>query len=381
MKSTFSWLSKAIIFSIFMVNLTHFTIKADRPFAHFVNPQPGDRIIDLLVKTGDTLNDIRYSVAEVIIASASLVGPGFFILGDNIEGDIIIFGEDIWLDLNNFQVYSNVDSSTLIRIIEDSSNISIFNGSIKGSGSSSSMSSGIFVEQGTSSIKIADVEISELENGIYFDGSSTSTIRSFNVKNCNIVDCKNGVVINNAIKGTCKKVQTKNCLEKGFELNNSYYNIFKQCNALEIENNDPDTPIFGFGSLAGKGNLFLSCLVAGLKKTMSNLGINATGLLLSDETESKIIDCSASQIEVSGSGDAYGINITGTSTNNSIRKNLVTNITGGADGIGIDGDDTKNLIMQNISYENDTAYGPGITPANIHQGATGTPGNLQNIEI
>jgi len=343
---------------------------------NFVNPQLGDRVIDLAVEAGHTLDDIRYSLGNVIMASQTITDPGYFMLGDNIEGSLIIDTDDIWLDLNNFQI---TGTTKLINIQPGNKNITITNGFLKGADISSA--SGVYISPGNCSVKIENIFIEGCQKGIHVDGNLTATTENGLLTKCTFSKCNKAVVLNYVNNFIFRYCEALKCNEVGFELTNSKLNKFEICEVLTILNNDPDTPIFGFSSTLGSGNLFLSCVVEGVQKELSNSSINATGFLFEEETKSYIANNLINKIEVSGSGKAYGINLIATCTQNSVIQNDISNITGETDGIGIEGDDTQNVIMQNISYENDTAY-VGLTPANIYTGGTsGSPGNLINVQI
>lgn len=291
---------------IILITILSITHAASMHARTFVNPVKGQIITDVLKNIGDTIDQVRYSVADIIITPTTLNTPGSYVLGDFIEGSIVINADDVQLDLNNFNVFSSSDTTTLVTVKSNKKNVAIFNGSLRGSGKDTNMASGILVEEGAQSVQVDNVFMTELENGIFLDGTSTGTIKACQVTHCIFDKVVNGVIMNHAIKCTFDHCDAKNCYQNGFVLTNCQFNVFKECNTLEIINDDPDIEISGFSSTEGKGNFFLGCIAQGLSNIVSNTGADANGFLFGDnETGSKIIDCIANQIECSGSGDMH----------------------------------------------------------------------------
>jgi len=274
----------------------------------FVTPQLGERAIDLLIEIGDTLNENRSSIGEVITNATSLTitTSGNYILGENINGTIIIDSNEVWLNLNGYTVYELSGTSTGIIINQDKTNITVFNGYIKGQGSSN----GIGANQGTTALKIENVTISEFEHGIYLDGTIGAEIKSCEITDCTIYNCNKGIWGNYVIKAGFENCEAKNCTETGFELRNSKYNIFKTCNAVEIENNDSEKDAVGFYDYLGDTNIFIACIAQDITKIEN--GYQSVGFLITgtDEVQSsgdKIINCLSNTITFSGDGFAFGI--------------------------------------------------------------------------
>jgi len=277
----------------------------------FVNSDLCCSVLPLSKKIGDTLDQTRASIGDVITNETPLTinQPGNYILGEDIEDTISIESDDVYLDLNGYTIYENTGTSTAIMIQQEKRNIKIANGSLKGTTGNSSY--GILVNKGTELVQVNNIAILDFTTGtgIYFDGTSDLAIKACEVKNSVIFNCNKAIDANYIIKSTFENCKAKNCLTSGFTLKNSQYNIFKRCNTLEIENNAPDTSIYGFSSTNGKGNLVLSCIAQGLSNILSNTGSNTVGFFKSNENGSKVIDCIANQIECSGYGNAYGIKV------------------------------------------------------------------------
>jgi len=275
----------------------------------FVDPQIGDTITDVALKTGETLNQVRATIGEIILASTTITSPGYYLLGDTFEGSITIDSDDVTLNLNQFQLYDNTGTTTLITIENDTNNIFIKNGSLKGSGDTSS-ASGIYINPGACGVNVDNLCISDVQNGILLDGIQTNSIENCQATNCFFTYCQKAVVLNYAQSCVFKSCEALKCKESGFELYHSSLNKCIDCEVLEIKNDDPDTSIFGFASTNGKGNLFLNDIVDGLSKITSSNMTNATGFFLGDnELESQIVNSLANQIECLGNGDSYGMRL------------------------------------------------------------------------
>ena len=274
----------------------------------FVTPQLGDRIIDLLIEVGDTLNENRSSIGEVITNATSLTitTSGNYILGENIDGTIIIDSNEVWLNLNGYTVYELSGTSTGIIINQDKTNITIFNGYIKGQGSSN----GIGANQGTTALKVENVTISDFEYGIYLDGTLGSEIKECYLKKCLIHRCNKGISGNYIKKSIFQNCKAKNCFETGFELRNSNNNIFTKCQAVDIENNDADKDAVGFYDYVGNTNVFDECIACGINKIVNGYqtaGFLLTGNDITQTSGDKIINCLSNLATFSGDGFSFGI--------------------------------------------------------------------------
>jgi len=283
----------------------------------FVCPTCGDTIGKLLCKIGATLDQRRSAIGELISTSTTISSPGFYVLTENIDCPIIIDSDDVWLDLNNYMVTDTLGTCTTITIAQGHKNIVIKNGSLKSVGEPGSSSSGILIEDDASLVNIENVDIFDFETGIYFDGSETGTVKACKVKDVTIMGCNKGIFGTYLLKTNFEQVEAKNCIESGFELGDSWYNVFEKCKALETSNDELEKSAVGFKSKSGRGNLFTECVAEGTTKTTGNFGFNAVGFLLTGsdnkagEIESKIINCVAnsSDTTLTNSCVAYGIQL------------------------------------------------------------------------
>jgi len=279
----------------------------------FVNHTAGDKLNYLICKIANTLDETRAPIGEIISTSTTITEPGYYVLTQNIECGIVVDSDDVWIDLNNYQIVDSTGTCTTITINTGHKNILIKNGSLKSTGADSSSSSGILIEEGAQLVNVDSVEIFDFATGIYFDGASSEKIKSCKIKNCTLHANNKGVFGNYFIKSTFEQVEAKNCVEAGFDIYNSDYNIFDTCKALKITNNDVEKGVVGFASTSGRGNLFSECVADGISTTTSNFCKSAKGFWLrgtdelEGETESKIINSIANSISGANYGNAYGI--------------------------------------------------------------------------
>lgn len=271
------------------------------------------RILPIKKQIGNVLDEVRWSVGEIITdMSTTIIFSGLFVLTQDVQ-EVIIDSSDVVLNLNGYEVAS---TTTAITITSNKENVVIKNGSVRGGSCDSKVDApGIWIEDGTELVQIDRVNIYGFDIGIFLNGSSTNSIRSCDLRN-NILFCNNkGLVANYTIKSTFENNEALNNVEAGFELNNSKYNYFYQCKALEIKNTDATESAVGFYSKSGTGNIFIECVANGTEKTYSEFGYNATGFLfkgtsiLAGETESEIYNCIANKSKGAGEGNAYGIHL------------------------------------------------------------------------
>jgi len=278
----------------------------------FINQTPGNSLINMIKKIGKSLDEVRYSIGENITDTTIIKTPGYYLLCNNIDGQITINSDNVWLNLNNYQISDSTTTNTTIVINENHKNITISNGSLKGTGTTST-TSGITIGQGSSLINIENLHILDFNHGIYFDGSSTGTIKSCKVKNCTLFENNKGIYVNYGLKNTFEKVNAKNCFEVGFELNKSAFNCFDMCKTLNIENNDPNKNVIGFLTTSGNGNLFTECVADGIITTTDCFDKKVAGFCFSGsqsegfETESKIINGIVNAIDGTCYGNSSGI--------------------------------------------------------------------------
>ena len=275
------------------------------------------RIIPLLKITSDTLDEIRWSIGEIVLdnLNKTIDESGLYILGQDISAPMTIQSDNVVVDLNGYNILDNTGTTTAIIIEENLQNIVIKNGSLSGYGSSSSSSSGVLINSGSELIQVKDVSITGFEKGIFFEGTITGTVKSCNISNCIAHDNKKGFVLEYSIKSTFENCKALNCLEAGFELYKNQFNVFDKCKALETKNDNPNKNAIGFSCTSGLGNLFIECVANGTEKTSSNFCNSAKGFLLQGtstevgETKTEIVNCISSSSQSAGYGNAYGIHI------------------------------------------------------------------------
>jgi len=288
-------LKSKIICIFFLFLFSHFTTISPKIC---ISPTTKETVVEIL----RTLDQYRYSIGEIVTGPMTLRTAGCYVLGNNINGAIIIAADDVWFDLNNFCVHENTGVTDAIVVEADHKNVSITNGAVKGS----SGFSGIVISEGVELVKIEKLQVFNFTKGIDFDGSPDAKVKACKVKDCTISGCSVGVSGNYLFKSTFENVEVKNCLHSGFGFFSSKWNVFDRCNVVSIEDNDNT---FGFSSTGGQGNLFRECFAENIMTTTSTATKGAFGFLLSGDRESKIIDCLANTINMGGVGDAYGINL------------------------------------------------------------------------
>ena len=273
----------------------------------FSNSSSKTRILPLLQKVGESLDEVRWSIGDVILSPTTITNPGVFILGDNFEGSIHIDSDHVYLDLNNYQICDTTSNTTPITIKSGHTNVIIKNGSLKGSGTNSTVA-GLLIEQGVSAVKIYNLNIFDFNTGIHAERSPENKIKACEFIHCLLESNNKGVLLEYAIKCIFDHCNTYNCIESGFELNNSNLNVFDKCKALKTENNDSNKNASGFYSAKGVANTFYECVANGTKKTNSAFGYQSAGFWLSEqECATKIVKCIANCTECDGDGCAFGI--------------------------------------------------------------------------
>jgi len=295
------------IFFLFLITPKVLGIKT------FVEPQLGDRIVDLLQKVGDTLNQNRYSIGDVLTNATSLTidAPGNYIVGEDISSPITIASDNVYLNLNGYAVYDTTGTNTLITVESGFSDITIRNGSLAGDTTTLSPI-GILIKKDTSLVTLENIRLTYFETAIYFDGQDAEEIKECNGQKITIYASTKGVVAHYLQKSIFENCDVKSCIEAGFELKNSDFNNVTKCTVLGLENDDPDKGAVGFSTSAGQGNLFYECVADGIISTTSSFKKNAIGFLFTgsgqnQETESKIINSIVNTVNVSGCGTGYGI--------------------------------------------------------------------------
>jgi len=295
------------IFFLFLITPKVLGIKT------FVEPQLGDRIVDLLQKVGDTLNQNRYSIGDVLtnVTSLTIDTPGNYIVGEDISSPITIASDNVYLNLNGYAVYDTTGTNTLITVESGFNDITIRNGSLAGDTTTLSPI-GILIKKDTSLVTLENIRLTHFETAIYFDGQDAEEIKECNGQKITIYASTKGVVAHYLQKSIFESCDVKSSIEAGFELKNSDFNNVTKCTVLGLENDDPDKGAVGFSTSAGQGNLFYECVADGIISTTSSFKKNAIGFLFTgsgqnQETESKIINSIVNTVNVSGCGTGYGI--------------------------------------------------------------------------
>lgn len=261
-------------------------------------------------KLADTLDEIRWSIGEVILSDTVLTNSGLYILGKSLEDEsIVIEADSVAVDLNGYTVYDTTGTGTPIAINDGQYDITIKNGSLKGVGKDTSSSSGLVINEGASMVRVEDVRISDFNIGIHLDGSASDNIKACKFNKCYLFENNKGISLNYAIKCVFEDCTVYNSALRGFELLNSELNHFYLCKALETTTEDPTEIVAGFSSGSGSGNIFTECLANAMTKEGNFCGINIIGFYLhAGEKESEIVNCIANESIISGtSGTAYGI--------------------------------------------------------------------------
>jgi len=253
-------------------------------------------------------------VNKPCVSGITIDQSGLYTLASNQTCCITIDNSDVTLDLSGFTLYCE-GSDAVIKIEAGYENIVIKNGTIK---SNAGATDGIFIDAGNEFVFIEDIRILSCDKGMHFAGASLANgeaIKSCKVKGCSVKECNKGVYGQYLIKTIFEKCETYNCVETGFCLESSNFNVFDNCKALETQNAVADDCAVGFSSGMGRGNLFRACVAEGISKITSNFCSGAVGFLLTGtlnnmEQETKIIDSVVNSYEVqAGIGGAYGFYI------------------------------------------------------------------------
>ena len=271
-------------------------------------------------KTDVLQNTLTSQVTEVenlLISKGGIISTGqnditkegVYKLGANTIGNISIQTSDVIVDLCGFTLFHDSGNS-VIDIDPNLENIEIVNGKIDGT---SSAVDGILVREGNELVIIEDIRIFDCDYGMTFSGTSGDNIKACEIKNCQMRLCTKGVRAEYLIKSLFENCHALNCVETGFDLIYSEYNVFDSCFALETQGFDLNTRAIGFSSSKGRGNLFRECVAEGTSKTASYFCNGAIGFLLTGtqdamEQETKIVNCIANSSFVeTGTGGAFGI--------------------------------------------------------------------------
>jgi len=345
-------ITSSVLLFFFMFSLT----KAKE----FVQSGNFTRILPLTKEIGDTLDEVRCSIGELILTNSNttIEYPGLYILGQDIPNGIHVTVGDVVIDLNGYTVIDQSGASHGILIDENLKNIFIKNGALQGSGKDTSTTNGIWIKDRTELVKIQDVNIYGFNKGMYLDGlSSISAVKSCSVIDCSFYDNDKGAVLNYVRRSVFENCEALNCVQAGYELYHCRYNSFYQCIALETINSSPTEHAIGFSIDGGLANLFLECVANGTEKTSSNFGYNATGFLLKGdathdgEKRTELVKCIASRSKAADDGNAYGIHFDATLKDAPFDA-LVTSTDGPSDANVVDWSPECDFIAVGYNYTN-----------------------------
>ena len=244
-----------------------------------------------------------------------IINSGVYTLADTNACCVVIDADDVTLDLNGCTLCCTTAAS--ITILSGHKNIVIKNGAIRGI---TKTYDGIVVNQECEFIRIEDITIYACDNAISFNGSAGLEIKACSIVDCKFNSCNKGVFASYLKKSSFEHCSAKNCVQRGFEQIACSFNVYRNCNALDIDNADGTESAVGFNSLAGIGNVFKECFAEGIVQSDSsinwntyaigfNLGSSLVGTTTVFETESKIINCVVDSITSSDWGQAFGIRL------------------------------------------------------------------------
>ena len=283
----------------------------------FVDGCHDTRIVCLIKKIGESLNEIRQSAGELITSSTTISNSGVYFLGQDVDCPIIIDSDDVYLDLNGYSVYG---TCTGIIVNENKKNILIKNGSLNGAvdcvfecaEENLNNASGVLIKEGAMLVQIEDLNIFGYTTGLYFNGTASNKIKSCDVTDTTLSCNNNGVVLNYTRESTFVNCEALSSFEVGYKLFKCKRNIFYQCKSLETENDTDTKSASGFLSTSGTGNLFIECVVNASTKN-TKFGYNANGFLFNGtateygEFRSEIVNCVVNKSQTTGDSNAYGI--------------------------------------------------------------------------
>jgi len=302
---------------------------------------------------------------------------GYYALEDNTNCCIVIKSSDVTVDLNDFTLFCTDDF--VIKVNPNLKNIEIKNGKIKSDGTQD----GIFFNDACELVSIENVKIFACDSGITFSGALNSEIKDCIIKDCDIESCNTGARLVYSKKCIFENCNAFSCASRGFFQEDSSFNVYENCIALNTGDTPPDQR--GFASERGQKNLFVRC------KAINTNGGFPVGFFMNNETGSKIVNCIANRSTGDAPFVAFGIVLGLASTGCVLEGNEVMN----SSGLGIVVDQPvaeDNLLVRNISYNNVINYFPKITDGapyihNIydydHDTALGprSPNLLDNLDI
>jgi len=274
----------------------------------FVDPSETIGSRQVGIRIGNTLDEARESIGEIIRAPTTITEPGNYILGNDINGTIVIAEENVWLNLNGYTIFESTGTSTGIVINAGARDITIINGNIDGNQFPSA--------EGAIGILINEAELVNIENvyildfpkgtGISINGKdSTFPVKGCNIKNCIVSNCHTGIVANHIVNSTFENVEIKDGFKGGIDIYKGYFNFFYLCKALNIyDTTDEVEGAFGFRITGySSNNLFKECIARYIMKSEGEYA-SAIGFYLGANSN-EIVNCTASAI--GGKVSAIGI--------------------------------------------------------------------------
>ena len=271
-----------------------------------------------LVETIDSKIDLLDSGATILTSGETITNPGVYILIEQIDCPITVAADNVRIDLRGFDICG---TCTAIVVNPGINNVVIKNGSLVGAAGCTYScdqgalvaASGIAVHAGAQLVTIEDMTIFGYDKGVSFIGTSTQEIKSCGVKNCVVECCNTGYDLRYVIKTEFDNCRALNCYYSGFYQENCQYNLYRNSDAVKIENSDTTNRAIGFASIDGLGNLYDGCLAEGVATGTGTLSLGPVGFLFEgDETESKILNSIANSTNAqAGAAIAYGIKLSG----------------------------------------------------------------------
>ena len=250
-----------------------------------------------------SLADFPCAPTQITSTTAQTISTsGVYQVCSDMSGSITIDTNNVTLDLNNRVIEQGIE------ITSGRSNITIFNGTVRGT------LDGIKVNPGCSDITISHVNAENATRGIFFESASNCT-----VENCDLIANTTGLFAQESHGITVQKTNAKENTHAGFEFMQSYTNCVVESKALSTgagNTNAFDNNVFGFVSNNGFGNIFERCIAnatQALSTTDSN-SLIAGFALRGSEHCSKIIDSESANAKTSSAGVTvpFGIVLTGT---------------------------------------------------------------------
>lgn len=166
---------------------------------------------DLLYKKDVKLKSVLSNKNTKIISKA-----GSYTLQANLDGGVIINADNVILNLDGCQIYSN--KYPVIIVAEGKKNIVIKNGTICGGKTIAQVSAGILVKKGSASVTIQDIQFLFCKKGVRFDGDECLPITDCQVRNCTFVSNEKTVSLDYTKKVEFCDCHINNCFYKKIEL-------------------------------------------------------------------------------------------------------------------------------------------------------------------